>query len=111
MRYLCTVLILMCSLSPAAAEIRINQSRFQDGKLVVSGDTDPRQTVTLDNEFKTKSDATGHFKFTLKYKPPTCMSDINVGGSIYSAVIAGCLNSSFGDDRLPIPPISGKRLN
>jgi hypothetical protein len=90
MRLLCAILILLSAVTTASAEIRINESRYVDGKLLVAGDTRPDSTVTLDNKFKTKSDGEGHFKFSVGYKPPLCMSDISANGDVYSAVIAGC---------------------
>jgi hypothetical protein len=101
MRWLCAALILLAGLRVAAADIRIDESRFEAGQLVVAGQTAPRSTVILDDRYKTKSDGEGHFTFKLKYKPATCMSDIRAGDNVYSAVIAGCLDPGFGDDRLP----------
>jgi hypothetical protein len=101
MRWLTAALLILTSIGTANADIRINQSRYLDGQLLVTGSTTPGRTVTLDDRYKTKSDAEGHFRFSVKYKPPTCMSDIRAGKDIYSAVIAGCLDPGFGDDTLP----------
>ena len=101
MRWLIAALLLFAGLGTANADIRVNHSRYLDGQLLVTGSTTPGRTVTLDDKYKTKSDAEGHFRFSVKYKPPTCMSDIRAGDSVYSAVIAGCLDPGFGDDSLP----------
>jgi hypothetical protein len=101
MRRLIAALLVLAGIGTASADIRINQSRYLDGQLLVAGSTAPGRTVTLDDKYKTKSDAEGHFRFSLKYKPPTCMSDIRAGEDVYSAVIAGCLDPGFGDDTLP----------
>jgi hypothetical protein len=91
MRWLCAALILLTGVVAASADIRIDESRYVNGKLIITGETDPGRTVTLDKKYKTKSDGEGHFAFTVKnYKPPTCMSDIRSGNNLYSAVIAGC---------------------
>jgi hypothetical protein len=91
MRWLYAALILLAGISAASADIRIDESRYADGKLIVSGETGPGRTVTLDKKYETKSDGDGHFSFTIgKYKPADCMSDIRSGDDLYSAVIAGC---------------------
>jgi hypothetical protein len=90
MRWLTAALILLCGVTAAAADIRIDESRYQNGKTIVTGDTGPGRTVTLDGKFTTKSDNEGHFKFDVRYKPFTCMTDIKAGQDVYSAVIAGC---------------------
>jgi hypothetical protein len=102
MRLLTAALILLAGVSTAAADIRIDQSRYEDGKLMIAGVTTPDSTVTLDHKYKTKSDADGDFKFTEHYKPFTCMSDIRAGASTYSAVIAGCLDPGFDGNTMPV---------
>ncbi|HVV63298.1 MAG TPA: hypothetical protein VHD14_16240 [Pseudolabrys sp.] len=91
MRSLCALILLFCGATAASAEIRISVSRYQNGALTVTGETQPNQTVSLDGKYTTKSDAAGRFAFHLDYKPPTCMADITAGGDVYSAVIAYCL--------------------
>ena len=100
MRSLVAVLLLLAGGS-AQAEIRIQESRYADGTLTISGETSPHRMVTLEGKYKTKSDGGGHFKFIEHYKPFTCMSDIRSGEDIYSPVIAGCLIS--GDTSAPLP--------
>jgi len=96
MRWLCAALILLTGISAALADIRIDESRYVDGKLIIKGSTAPRRTVTLDRKYKTKSDGEGHFVFNIKkYKPSDCMSDIKAGSDVYSAVIAGCFNTGI----------------
>jgi hypothetical protein len=108
MRLLATCLLLLAGVSTAAADIRIDQSRYEDGKLIIAGVTTPNSTVTLDNKYKTKSDAEGDFKFTEHYKPFTCMSDIRSGAADYSAVIAGCLDPNFDGDATPLKKAAAK---
>jgi hypothetical protein len=84
---------LIAGIGTAQADIRITDSHFQNGTLVVSGETEPGNTVTLDNRFKTKADGGGHFTFHVNEKPDTCMSDIRSGADIYSAVISGCFGA------------------
>ena len=91
MRWLAAALILLTGITAAAADIRIDKSRYANGRLIVAGETAPGRTVILDKKYKTQSNGEGHFKFTIdKYKPADCMSDIRAGKDIYSAVIAGC---------------------
>ena len=90
MRLFCAALILLTCSCAASAEIRITKSHYEGGKLIVTGETKPAETVTLDKKYKTKSDANGHFQFNIPYKPPDCMTDIRAGEDIYSAVISGC---------------------
>ena len=91
MRWFCAALVLLAGISAASADIRIDESRYVNGQLIITGETGPGRTVTLDKKYKTKSDGEGRFKFTVKnYKPADCMSDIRSGNDLYSAVIAGC---------------------
>jgi hypothetical protein len=97
MRWLTAALILLLGIGTASADIRIDESRYVDGKLIITGQTAPGRAVTLDKKFKTKSNADGNFKFTInKYKPADCMSDIRSGTDVYSAVIAGCFGVISG---------------
>ena len=102
MRWLAATLILLAGLRVAAADIRVDESRYENGQLIVTGQTAPGRALTLDGKYKTKSDGEGHFKFTVKYKPATCMSDIRSGEDVYSAVIAGCLDAGIGADGLQV---------
>jgi hypothetical protein len=108
MRFLFAALLLLASVGTATADIRINESRYASGKVIISGETEPSTTVTLDGKYKTKSDGGGHFKFSVKYKPDTCMSDIRAGSDVYSAVIAGCLDAGDVDGPLPTKQTSAK---
>jgi hypothetical protein len=101
MRLFAAALLLLAALGSASAEIRINESRYAGGQEIISGETAPLRAVTLDGKFKTKSDAGGHFKFSVHEKPDTCMSDIRSGSDVYSAVIAGCLDAGDVDGPLP----------
>ena len=104
MRTLAAALVFLAIATAARADIRINESRFVDGNVIISGETTPDQTVTLDGKFTTKSDGGGYFKFSAHEKPFTCMSDIRSGNDIYSAVISGCLDP--GDVDAPLPTAS-----
>lgn len=104
MRWLATALVLLAGTTAAQADIRINESRFVDGNVIISGETAPNRTVTLDNKYTTKSDGGGYFTFNVRYKPFTCMSDIRSGSDIYSAVISGCLDAGDVDAPLPAKP-------
>ena len=102
MGWLAAALILLTGITAAAADIRIDQSRYVDGKLIITGATGPGRTVVLDKKYKTKSDGEGRFKFTVnKYKPADCMSDIRAGNDVYSAVIAGCFGVTKDFDAAP----------
>jgi len=102
MRWLWAALILVAGIGTAAADIRIEVSRYANDELIVSGQTAPHRTVTIDNKYKTQSNGEGTFKFSIRqYRPPNCMSDIRSGKDSYSAVIAGC----FGDAAGPTPKL------
>ena len=101
MRWVAAFALLMAFIGPARADIRITVSRYSGSTLTVAGEISPGRAVTLDEKYKTKSDSTGRFTFTLHYKPPTCMSDIRAGEDVYSAVIAGCLDAGDVDGPLP----------
>jgi hypothetical protein len=112
MRFLCAVLMLLGGIGTAAASIRIDQSHYRNGLLTIVGRTDPNQIVTLDGTYKTKSDIDGDFKFTEHEKPFTCMSNIRSGGSVYSAVISGCLDPDFDGETESIdtlPPVASPK--
>jgi hypothetical protein len=85
------VTISLMLIGPAAAAIRILDSVYADNTLIVTGQTRPGQQISLDGKFTTKADSGGHFEFRVKYKPPTCMSNITAGEDSYSAVITNCL--------------------
>ena len=106
MRWLAAALVLLAGTAAAQADIRINESRFVDGNVIISGETAPNRTVTLDNKYTTKSGGGGSFTFTEHYKPFTCMSDIRSDGYIYSAVISGCLDPGDVDAPLPAKPVA-----
>jgi hypothetical protein len=112
MRFLCAALLLLAGVGTAAANIRIETSRYVNGTLTIAGQTEPNKAVVLDGKYKTKSDADGDFRFTEHYKPFTCMSDIRSGSSTYSAVIAGCLDPNFDGDTTSIdqlPPVGSPK--
>ncbi len=104
MRWLAAALVLLAGTAAAQADIRINESRFVDGNVIINGETAPNRTVTLDNKYTTKSDGGGYFNFTVRYKPFTCMSDIRSATDIYSAVISGCLDAGDVDAPPPAKP-------
>lgn len=94
MRWLTAALILLCGVTAASADIRVDESRYANGKTIVTGETGPGRTLTLDGKYTTKSDSEGHFEFDVKYKPSDCMTDIKAGQDVYSAVIAGCFDTT-----------------
>lgn len=98
--------ILLLAAGPAAAAIRIVSSTYEDGMATITGQTRPNQKVTLDGKFTTTSDGGGHFEFHVKYKPPTCMSDIAAGDDSYSTLLTGCLASDAAADaaRMGVSP-------
>ena len=95
--------VLVLAAAPASAAIRITSSHYENGTTVLTGEAAPNQTVTMDGKYKTKADASGHFKFRKRYKPATCMTFITAGDSSYSALVNGCLldrawgKPGFGD--------------
>jgi hypothetical protein len=93
------LILLLLATTGARAAIRITESRFEQGLLIVRGQTAPNQDVTLDGQYKAKADGGGHFEFQVpRHRPPSCMSDITAGDDSYSAVIAGCFLSSTSED-------------
>lgn len=113
MRSLCAALavILLLGVAPASAAIRITDSRYENGVLILTGQTRPNQKVTLDSKYTTKSDATGRFAFSVKYRPPTCMSDIASGEDSYSAIITNCLLGDAAASSDPALNINPKAMN
>ena len=107
MRWLCTALVLLFAVSAASAEIRVDESRYEGGKLIIAGKTKPGRTVTLDKTYKTRSDGEGHFQFNVAEKPPTCMSDLRAGQDVYSAVISGCFGVT--SDATPATKLAAPR--
>ncbi len=63
MRSLCLALatVLLLGAAPAAASIRIVDSIYRNGVLLITGQTRPHKRVTLDGKYVTQSDAGGHF--------------------------------------------------
>lgn len=91
MRYL---IILAATLIPAAAaaDIRMEESRYVNGVLRVEGRTSqPRQVVTLDGVYSQESDSSGNFVFHIDYLPRTCMVTLKAGSATHSALVANCL--------------------
>lgn len=108
MQWLASLIILLYGISTAFADIRIDESRYQNGHTIITGETDPDLTVTVDNKYKTKSNGSGYFKFSIKYKPSTCMSDIKAGDNVYSAVISGCFDTGINvETKVKVKPVKG----
>ena len=84
-------IVLLLGAAPAHASIRIDEARFENGMLTVTGQATPNQKVTLDGKYGTKADGGGHFKFHAAYKPLTCMANLTAGDDSYSAIVIGCL--------------------
>jgi len=83
--------LLLIGAAPARASIRIDEARYENGKLTVTGQAQPNQTVTLDGKYNTKSNGGGRFEFHESYRPKSCMSDITAGDDSYSTIITNCL--------------------
>jgi hypothetical protein len=101
MRWLAAALVLFAGIGVARADIRIDESRYVDGKLIISGETAPNRVVTLDDKYTTKSDGGGYFTFTEHYKPFSCMSDVRDGDDVHFAAIVGCLDTGDVNATLP----------
>jgi hypothetical protein len=82
---------LLAETLPASAAIRITASRYENGQLIIEGQTSPNAKVTLDGKYHTTADGGGRFKFRESYKPVTCMSDITAGQDAYSTIVTNCL--------------------
>jgi hypothetical protein len=76
---------------PASATIRITAARYENGQLIIEGQTSPNAKVTLDGKYHTTADGGGRFMFRESYKPVTCMSNITAGDHAYSTIIRNCL--------------------
>lgn len=90
MRILLSFATLLAMAHSAAADIRIRESRFKDGMLIVRGQTEPGRQVTLQGTFSTTANKYGRFTFSVPYTPVDCFADIRSGSDRYSAVIADC---------------------
>jgi hypothetical protein len=64
MRLFYALLLLLGGITAVAGDIRIDESRYFDGKLIIAGETELDRAVILDNKYKIKSDASGHFTYT-----------------------------------------------
>src|SRR5919107_6242255 len=84
--------IFVTSLSPALADIVIDQAMITSGELRVIGRlSKPRQApVVLDERFETKSEANGRFTFRLAYHPATCIVNIQAEDEQRQVVIGFC---------------------
>jgi hypothetical protein len=84
-------ILLLLGAAPGRASIRIDEARYENGKLTVTGQAAPNQPVTLDGKYSTKADGGGHFEFRAAYRPSTCMANLTAGDDSYSAIVIGCL--------------------
>jgi hypothetical protein len=93
MRSFCAALAVVVCLGggPAAASIRITSSIYENGMLLVAGQTGPHKRVSLDDKYVTQSDGDGRFEFHAPYRPETCMANITTDEDAYSTVITNCL--------------------
>jgi hypothetical protein len=85
------IAVLLAETLPASATIRITASRYENGQLIIEGQTTPNAKVTLDGKYHTTADGGGRFKFREPYKPVTCMSNITAGEDAYSTIVTNCL--------------------
>ena len=90
--YICAVLFIACLSGPSpAVALKITRASIEKGKLVVEGVTKkPREQVTLDRRFHTRSDQNGRFRFSITYLPADCMVDIRRRAIGRRAVVANC---------------------
>lgn len=93
MRIVLSFAVLLATAHAAAADIRIRESRFSDGLLIVRGETAPNREVTLQGRFSTTANAQGRFTFSVPYKPADCLADIRSGPDRYSAFITDCFKA------------------
>jgi hypothetical protein len=94
---------LLAETFPASAAIRITASRYENGQLIIEGQTSPNAKVTLDGKYHTKADGGGRFKFRERYKPLTCMSSITAGEDSYSTIVTNCLLDDAAAAVTPAP--------
>ena len=85
------IAILIAETFPASATIRITAARYENGQLIIEGQTSPNTKVTLDGKYHTTADGGGRFKFRESHKPVTCMSSITAGQDAYSTIVTNCL--------------------
>jgi hypothetical protein len=80
--------------SIAAANIRIEQARFEDGMLVVRGEVTlntPSEVVTLDRKFTVRSGADGKFVFQVRHTPFLCEVSLRTKSFTQSAKVDNCV--------------------
>lgn len=87
-----TLILCACLLAPLpAAALKITKASIEEGKLVVEGTTrKPRELITLDRRFDTRSDADNRFRFSVTYLPADCIVDIRRRTIGRRAVVANC---------------------
>ena len=75
----------------AAHGLQVEHAAIEDGRLVVYGTTaKPRQNVTLERQFKTRSDHTRAFSFSVLYWPEDCVVRVKHGKSKLDALVQDC---------------------
>jgi hypothetical protein len=83
--------VALVSGTAALAEIRIVDARIAGGELRVTGVVAPRSdTVVMDDDVSTQTDARGRFAFRAPYFPRNCTVTLKAGQEQRAVVIANC---------------------
>src|SRR5215218_455390 len=84
--------IFIASMSPAMADIVIDQAMITGGELRVTGRlSKPRQApITLDERFETRAEANGRFAFRVVYHPASCVVNIQAEDERRQVVVGFC---------------------
>lgn len=73
------------------AEIIVSKADYASGVLVVRGETSrPKQRVTLDGHYRTRSDRENKFHFRVRYLPSDCGIVLRAGAETRPVNIANC---------------------
>jgi len=86
-------LVIAVMLMPAAAwaDIRIDESTYEAGVLVIRGRTaQPDQVITLDQRFEEHSNAERRFVFRVTYRPHLCEVELRAGADVKSLKVDNC---------------------
>jgi hypothetical protein len=104
-RFLVGVLIALNSV-PAWALINIDFAAISGGELRVVGrlSSPAEATVTLDDRYETRTDASGRFSFRVAYHPATCIVAVKSGHETPQVVVAGCAQRGPGEPSTTMPP-------
>ena len=94
------ILLLPFFVTDASAQLRLDEARIENGRLVVRGSTQrPHQRVTLDRRFTRQSNSRGMFEFRVRHTPFLCRVTVRAAGEQESAKVDNCIL----DDRRRTP--------